>query len=499
MQDGSLIAAVDLGSNSFRMEVARIEHGGFVRIDYLKEPVRQGAGLDDQRNLTPQAMQRGWETLARFGERLTGFSRTHVRAVATQTLREAHNRDQFLKRGNLLLGFPIDVIAGREEARLIHQGVAHALGSRAGKCLVIDIGGRSTELILGDGAEAVAMESYRVGSVAWADKYFPDGKISDNAFERAVVAAKAVLDESAVKFSLGWNAVYGSAGTIGAVADILQAHGLSDGQRSVSSQGLQWVRAQLIAAGHVKHLALEGLKEDRKSVFASGLSVLIALMELLQLPQITAVDAGLRHGLLVEMLDDGQLISDVRAQAIERLARRFDVDQAQASRVGEVANALFAQLMQARSAESEEAHRHGRKLEWAANLHELGALISHSDCHKHGAYIIDHADVPGFSQTELHRLSCLVLGHKGKLRKLEAELDEPGFVQQLMCLRLAVILCHARVSPSLRGIALSSDRALQQFRLNLPSGWGQRFPQSFHLLAQEVLAWEKTFWTLQLS
>ena len=144
MQDGSLIAAVDLGSNSFRMEVARIEHGGFVRIDYLKEPVRQGAGLDDQRNLTPQAMQRGWETLARFGERLTGFSRTHVRAVATQTLREAHNRDQFLKRGNQLLGFPIDVIAGREEARLIHQGVAHALGSRAGKCLVIDIGGRST-------------------------------------------------------------------------------------------------------------------------------------------------------------------------------------------------------------------------------------------------------------------------------------------------------------------------------------------------------------------
>lgn len=499
MQDGSLIAAVDLGSNSFRMEIARIEHGGFVRVDYLKEAVRQGAGLDDQRNLTPQAMQRGWDTLARFGERLTGFSRVQVRAVATQTLREAHNRDQFLKRGNQLLGFPIDVIAGREEARLIYQGVAHVLGSQAGQCLVIDIGGRSTELILGNGGQAAAMESYRVGSVAWADKYFTDGKISELSFERAVVAAKAVLDESGARFSQGWRTVYGSAGTVGAVADILQAHGRSDGQRSVNGRGVQWLREQLVAAGHVKHLALEGLKEDRKAVLASGLAVLIALMELLELPAVTAVDAGLRHGLLVEMLDDGQLISDVRAQAVERLAKRFDVDQLQATRVGEVAGIFFAQLTNGLFSEPNEHERHARKLQWAASLHELGALISHSDCHKHGAYIIDNADEPGFSQTELHRLSCLVLGHKGKLRKLDAEMEDAWFVQQLMCLRLAAIFCHARVNPSLRGIVLRRDLAQQQFRLSLPEGWAQRFPQSLHLLQQEVISWEKTFWKLDLS
>ena len=200
MQNGSLLAAIDLGSNSFRLEIGQVDHDQIRRTEYLKETVRLGNGLDANRNLTPEAMQRGWETLARFGERLAGFKRSQVRAVATQTLREARNRDEFLLRARTILGFGIDVIPGREEARLIYQGVAHTLpqtdASERERRLVIDIGGRSTEMILGRALEARVMESYRVGSVAWSMKYFEGGLFTPAAFHAAEIAAKAVLDEA---------------------------------------------------------------------------------------------------------------------------------------------------------------------------------------------------------------------------------------------------------------------------------------------------------------
>jgi exopolyphosphatase/guanosine-5'-triphosphate,3'-diphosphate pyrophosphatase len=219
MQNGTLLAAVDLGSNSFRLEIGRFDHGRIHRIEYLKETVRQGNGLDADRNLSVEAMQRGWDCLGRFGERLAGFKKDQVRAVATQTLREAVNREDFLKRGQKILGFPIDVIAGREEARLIYQGVVHLLPQSDERRLVIDIGGRSTEMVLGKGLDALKMESYGVGSVGWSMKYFPDGQFNARAFELAEIAAKAVLDESVTTYrSLAWDAAYGSSGTIGAVS-----------------------------------------------------------------------------------------------------------------------------------------------------------------------------------------------------------------------------------------------------------------------------------------
>ena len=196
MQNGTRLAAVDLGSNSFRLEIGRIDHGQFFRTEYLKETVRQGSGLDEERNLTPEAMQKGLDCLARFGERLAGFKKGEVRAVATQTLREARNRDAFLVKANKALGFPIDVISGREEARLIYQGVAQMLPPSAERRVVLDIGGRSTELILGQGLEPKVMESYRVGSIAWSTRYFPQGQFTANAFQMAEIAAKAVLDEA---------------------------------------------------------------------------------------------------------------------------------------------------------------------------------------------------------------------------------------------------------------------------------------------------------------
>ena len=255
MQTITRLAAVDLGSNSFRLEIGRVEGGQFYRTEYLKETVRQGGGLDETRNLTPQAMQRGWDCLARFGERLACFSPDEVRAVATQTLREARNRDDFLRPGGQLLGFPIDVISGREEARLIYQGVAQALPRQEERRLVIDIGGRSTELILGSGLEPLQMESYRVGSIAWSMRYFPGGVFTKRTFETAEIAAKAVLDEALNLYMPDqWDVAYGSAGTVNAVGDVLVAAGWPAG--SITQDGLDWLLERLIAAQSADRYAL---------------------------------------------------------------------------------------------------------------------------------------------------------------------------------------------------------------------------------------------------
>ncbi|MCC2634247.1 MAG: ppx, partial [Ramlibacter sp.] len=280
MQDGTLLAAVDLGSNSFRLEIGRLDFGQVRRVEYLKETVRQGNGLDEARNLTADAMERGWACLARFAERLAGFAPHQVRAVATQTLREARNRDVFLARARQILGFPIDVISGREEARLIYQGVAHLLPQSDERRLVVDIGGRSTELILGRQYQAEVMESYRVGSVAWSTKYFPEGQFTAAAFERAGIAAQAVLDEALSAYDPArWDVAYGSSGTIGAVADIVLASGRTDG--AITREALDWLQGELLQARSADRVRLPGLKDDRRPVIGGGFTVLRAVFDLL--------------------------------------------------------------------------------------------------------------------------------------------------------------------------------------------------------------------------
>ncbi|MCY7317588.1 MAG: Ppx/GppA family phosphatase [Ramlibacter sp.] len=494
MNEGTLLAAVDLGSNSFRLEIGRLDHGQLQRIQYLKETVRQGNGLDEARNLTREAMQRGWDCLARFGERLAGFKQAQVRAVATQTLREARNRDAFLERAHSILGFPIDVISGREEARLIYQGVARLLPQSDERRLVVDIGGRSTELILGHRHAADVTESYRVGSVAWSMKHFAEGQFSESAFAKAEVAAKAVLDEALGAYRRAdWDVAYGSSGTIGAVADVLGAAGRPPGL--IDRAGLAWLRERLIAARTADKLRLDGIKEDRRTVIGGGLSVLQAVFDLLEIDAMQAAQGALRHGVLYDLLDREHSETDIRSNTVNRLASRFEVDLPQARRVGQVACHLLKQL---RSSDTTAAHdRLQRKLGWAAQLHEIGSQISHSDYHKHGAYILDNADAPGFAQPELHRLSLLVLGHRGKLRKLDADFEDELFVHQLLCLRLAVILCHARRDPDLKGLQLASDGHV--ITLGLRSDWSQAWPQSAHLLREEVIAWQKTPWILALT
>jgi len=500
MTNGTRLAAVDLGSNSFRLEIVRLDHGQFERTEYLKETIRQGGGLDAERNLSEDAMQRGWDCLARFGERLAGFRKPQVRAVATQTLREARNREVFLSRGSQMLGFPIDVISGREEARLIYRGVAKLLPQSEERRLVADIGGRSTELIVGQGFSARAMESYRVGSIAWSTRYFRDGQFTRNAFQMAEIAAKAVLDEALDAYgSERWDVAYGSAGTIGAVGDVLVAGGWPAGV--VTPAGLDWLIGKLLEAQTVERLRLPGMKEDRRPIIGGGVSILRALFDLLRIDAMHTASGGLRHGLLCDLIGGSGSDEDVRGLSVQRLATKFGVDAAHAARVGKVAGLLFSQVHNDLPAGVEaDQERNMRKLGWAAQLHEIGAQISHSDYHKHGAYILDNTDAMGFSMAELHRLSLLVLGHRGKLRKLDADFEDATLVQQLLCLRLAIILCHARRDPDSAGLRLAcEDPAARAFVLTCRPGWAEAYPQSAHLLREEVLAWQKTSASLRLQ
>lgn len=499
MQEKKRLAAVDLGSNSFRLEIGKIDHGQFYRTEYLKETVRQGGGLDENRNLTAQAMQRGWDCLARFGERLAGFSPGEVRAVATQTLREARNRDEFLQTGMRLLGFPIDVISGREEARLIYQGVAQALPHTSERRLVVDIGGRSTEIILGQDVHSHSMESYRVGSVTWSMRYFADGQFTKRGFQMAEIAAQAVLDEALTLYAPAqWDVAYGSAGTVNAVVDVLAASGWPSGH--VSQDGLDWLLDKLLAAQTADRLRIPGMREDRKAIIGGGLSILRALFSLLGINQLEQASGGLRHGLLLDLMGStSQQTTDLRAQSIQRLAAKFGADPVHGKRVGQVAWHLFEQLHAAQEQDPVAWQQAGCTLAWAAQLLEIGSQISHSDYHKHGAYILDNTDSLGFDLTELHQLGLLVLGHRGKLRKLDADFEDNLFVQQLMVLRLAVALCHARRDPDLTGLVIRLDKDhSRQFNLHYPGTWAQSLPQSAHLLHEEAIAWQKSSWSLQV-
>jgi exopolyphosphatase/guanosine-5'-triphosphate,3'-diphosphate pyrophosphatase len=496
----TLLAAVDLGSNSFRLEIGRYENGQIQRVDYLKETVRQGGDLDEERNLRPEAIERGLKCLARFSETLKGLPKHHVRAVATQTLREARNRELFIKLANKTLGYEVEVISGVEEARLIYQGVSRLLPQSDEKRLVIDVGGRSTEFIIGQHLNAETTDSLRVGSVTWSLKYFAGGSLSEKNFQRAEIAAESFLDAVADIYQHQyWDVAYGASGTVGAIADILFNAGFEENK--ITRKGLAWLRAQLIKAKTFDRLDLIGLKEDRKSVIAGGLSILIGIFDLLNLDTLVVAKGALRHGLLYDMMEQDESNSeDLRNASIGHLITKFGVNKAHATNVAKVALHFFNALLPSMHGYNDNPHglhRRRQVLFWAAQCHEIGSAISHSELHKHGAYILDNTELMGFAQSELHRLSLLVLGHSGKLRKLNADFNDESFIFKLISLRLAVIFCHSRNTPVLKSITF--ERAENTFILSLPSAWQQAFPQTSYLLEEEILAWQKINWSLVVT
>ena len=480
------LAAIDMGSNSFRLEVGQLAGERYRRIDYLKETVRLGAGLDAAGVLGDEAAVRGLDCLARFARRLDGFAPGQVRAVATQTLREAKNRNDFLARAEAVLGHTIEIISGREEARLIYAGVARLQPSPVPR-LVIDIGGRSTEMIVGRGMRPERAESFQVGSVSLSMKYFADGRFSERAFRDAQVAAGAELEEALEPFAAGhWKEALGSSGTVGAVSQVLAASGVSDGR--VTPAGLRWLMERCLEAGSADRLDLPGLRDDRRAVIAGGLSILYTLATHFGIAELLPARGALRQGVIFDLAarnDAARLASgdDLRQGSVAELQRRFGVDAAQAGRVATVALALLA----GSSARVPEEAR--LELHWAAALHEAGMMISHHDHHRHSAYLLSHVDAPGFSQSQLRRLGDLVLGQRGGLRKVEARLREPAFAHYLLCLRLAVIVCHARdaVAPAAITLRLNGNEPV----IGLASRWADAHPRALHLLREEVEAWLK--------
>jgi exopolyphosphatase / guanosine-5'-triphosphate,3'-diphosphate pyrophosphatase len=487
------LAAIDMGSNSFRLEIAQLKQGRYRRVDYLKETVRLGAGLDNEGLLTEEATQRGLACLARFADRLKGYSAGQLRAVATQTLREARNRDAFLRRAEPVLGHTIEVISGREEARLIFAGVARLQPSEQPR-LVIDIGGRSTEMILGHGRHPVRTESFSVGSVSLSMKYFPDGRYTEAAFRAAQVAAGAELEEALEPFAPEhWREALGSSGTVGAVSQLLVANGISEGQ--ITPQGLQWLMAQCLRAGQVDRLALAGLKEERRAVIAGGLAILYTLATHFGIEALQPARGALRQGVVFDLAERleatrsaGSASHDIRERSVRELQRRFEVDVKQASRVASVAEVLYDATVLA-PAPGEEAHELRRELLWAAALHEMGMMISHHDHHRHSAYVLGHVDAAGFSQSQQRRLADLLLAQRGGLRKVEASLAQDSFAWQTLCLRLAVIKCHARGTVDVQAMALK--RHGQQAVLSFPEGWADAHPRTAFLLREEVGAWSR--------
>lgn len=493
LANAPLIAAIDLGSNSFRLEICKAERGQLLRVEYLKDTVRLGAGLDASGALDDASMNRGLASIARFAERVRGFDARSVRAVATATLREASNRDAFLSRAQALLGLPVDVISGREEARLIYGGVSHFLSGTQDRRLVFDIGGRSTELILGRGPMPDAVESYPVGSVELSMRYFADGRLRASQFDAARVAAEAELEGAlGMLGSEKWDAAYGASGTVGAVSDVLKAEGMTDGAITAAALG-ELVR-RLADAGHVDRVNLAGLKDDRRAVIGGGVAIVQALSGLLQLDAIEPARGALRHGVMVEMLAREAQAGDVRAVTVQRLQRQFGADVAQAQRVAEMAAWLFAAL----HPQSPDAPRRAaQKLRWAAALHEIGMAVSHEGYHRHGEYILRHADAAGFAEHQLERLAALVLAQRGGLRKVEPQLAADALLRdQALTMRLAVVLCHARRDPAPGNLRLAHSLAGWQFAVD--TRWAHGHPQTMHLLREEQRAWSRMPWPLDL-
>lgn len=476
-----------MGSNSFRLEIGRLAGERYRRHAYFKETVRLGAGLDEQGRLTEEAVERGLACLARFAEELRGFDPAHVRAVATQTMREAANRDEFLRRAQAVLGFPIEVISGREEARLIYAGVSYLQPSDDNR-LVIDIGGRSTELILGQGSQPMSAESFPVGSVGLSLRFFPEGKLTAAAFRAAQIAAGAEFEEALQAFAPEhWSVALGSSGTVGAVSQILERLGWTDGR--ITPRALSALMHACIEAGHVDALDLSAaLRSDRRPVLPGGLAILYTLATHFGIEELHPAKGALRQGVIVDLHQRWQVAMeqggvDLRDRTVAMLQQRFGADTEQAGRVRELAAHLHAQVQPEADVQAR------RELAWACELHELGMSVSHHDYHRHGAYLIANLDAAGFSQSQQRRLGQLVLAQRGGLRKVEEWLGDEAFAWRALCLRLAIIKCHSRQPVNLRAWSLkvSGRRA----KLDAAAGWAEAHPRTAYLLHEEVKAWAR--------
>jgi exopolyphosphatase / guanosine-5'-triphosphate,3'-diphosphate pyrophosphatase len=488
----SEIAAVDLGSNSFRLQLARVVDGRLVFHDSLREVVRLGAGLDKDNYLDPVAQQRAIDCLKRFGERLRGLPPEAIRAVATNTFRVAKNATELLAEAQAALGCPIEVIAGREEARMIFIGVSHGLPAVEHKRLVVDIGGGSTEFIIGQGLEPIEMESLYMGCVSYSRRFFPDGRISEENLKKAQLAAADEIQAIRARYlNVKWGEAVGSSGTARALGEIMRLNNMSDG--AITKNGLLALREVLLKARDSRKIQLGGLSADRAMVIPGGLSIMLAAFNELNIEHMTSVSTALREGVLYEMLGRMQH-HDIRDATVKSFMRRYHVDRPQAKRVDALAQNLLSQLIHKLNMSEESASNY---LEWASYLHEIGISIAHSGYHKHSAYIVENADMPGFSKMEQQVQGLLVRGQRRSLAKLTM----PDFMDDrcllLMIFRLAVMFNRKRLDGDVPTLNLS--RTKSGFRLQVPGDWLTQNPLTESALNNEISYWQEVGISLILN
>lgn len=477
-----LLAAIDMGSNSFHMVVARQVHGEIRTLEKMGEKVQLGAGLDADNKLTEEAQQRALACLSRFAQRISGMPPEAVQIVGTNALRVARNTQEFIARAEEVLGYPVEIIAGREEARLIYLGVSHTLSDDTGRRLVVDIGGGSTEFIIGERFETQALESLHMGCVSFRNRYFPDGKISRRLMDQAVThASQELLNIRSRYRELGWHSAVGSSGSIKAVANVLASLRITDG--SIDLRSMRELRRRLIDMGNVRRLADLGVRTDRQSIFPAGFAILLAAFESLGIEQMTYADGALREGLLYDILGRIQH-EDVRERTITALQERYHLDQRHGEAVEASSIALWRCVCRdwnINTLGDEEL------LRWASRLHEIGLTIAHSQYHKHGAYLLRYSDLPGFTQQFQQELATLVRGHRRKFTPSIFEGFEPADAQRLkrLCvlLRLGVLLQHARNYESPPALtARASNRRLQ---LTFDEDWLSQRPLTLADLENE--------------
>ena len=472
-------AAIDLGSNSFHLIVARQVQDELQPIDRLGEKVQQAAGLSKKGVLDQDAQQRGMACLERFAQRTAGIPREQIRIVGTNTLRAARNRMEFIEQAEQLFDCPVEVISGREEARLVYLGVAHSLADDEERRLVIDIGGGSTELIIGERFTPIELESLHMGCVSYTRRFFSDGRLTEKRFNKAINAAKLELQAIRKRYrKLGWQDAVGSSGTAKALLRLCQFD--PTGPQHLTLLNLNKLKQLLLEFGSIDQIQFDNLKPQRAQVLPGGLAILIAIFDSLGLDTLRYSDGALREGLLYDMIGRRQH-EDVRERTINAMMQRYHVDTEQAAAVEQTALECLAQT-------PFDTDRYRRLISWAARLHEVGLSISHSQFQKHGAYLVEHSDLMGFSRREQLQLALLVLGHRRKLPLEALEQFRPMRRQILLALcsvlRLAVLLNHSRLSEQVPQFKLTfSD---EQMTLKFPKGWLEEHPLTLTNLEQEA-------------
>ena len=481
IRNGELLAAVDLGSNSFHLVVARYEHGELRVIDRLRDSVRLAAGLRPDGSLDENRRDRALACLARFGQRLRVLPHERVRAVATNTVRRLSAPATFLGPAEQALGHPIEVVSGREEARLIYLGVAHGVPDSPERRLVIDIGGGSTEFIIGQHFEALEKESLQMGCVASTLRFFGDDKLSQKRWRQAQTEIAVELQQFAADYRQhGWHEAIGSSGTIRAIGSVVQAAGWAD--TGITRLSLERMRDALVDCGSIDRLRLPGLSEERAGVIAGGLAILEASFEALDLKQMRVCDTAMREGLLYDMVGRAEH-RDPRTASIDALAQRYAVDRAHAKRVEATALQLFDSVAN----DWQLGHAERDWLSWAARIHEIGLAIAHSQHQLHGAYIVENSDLAGFARHEQQVLAVILRSHRRKpdeaiIRALPERLRRPA-ARVTALLRLAVLLQRARAAEPAPPIQLQADDKNLQMRL--PQSWLDQHPLTRTDLEQE--------------